>query len=196
MTSPRKEEAQLEAALHAVMEKEQVTKDAPNQQQAVEALKQVGIDEEVFVRSPFELSGGQKRRVAVAGVIAMEPAVLILDEPTAGLDPEGRREILGMVSRLHKERNMTVILVSHSMDDVAEYADKIMVLNHGELAFFDTPKEVFRHRAELESFGLSAPEITYLAADLREAGFDIDPDISTIAEAKAEILRAVKERKR
>ena len=156
---------------------------------AVEALHQVGIEDEVFVRSPFELSGGQKRRVAVAGVIAMEPAVLILDEPTAGLDPEGRREILGMVSRLHRERQMTVILVSHSMDDVAEYADRIMVLNHGELAYFDTPREVFRHRKELETFGLSAPEITYLAAELADAGFDIDRDISTVEEAKAEILR-------
>jgi energy-coupling factor transport system ATP-binding protein len=119
----------------------------------------------------------------------MEPAVLILDEPTAGLDPEGRREILGMVSRLHRERQMTVILVSHSMDDVAEYADRIMVLNHGELAYFDTPREVFRHHKELETFGLSAPEITYLAAELADAGFDIDRDISTVEEAKAEILR-------
>ena len=162
---------------------------------AVEALHQVGITDEIFVRSPFELSGGQKRRVAVAGVIAMQPSVLILDEPTAGLDPNGRREILGMVSRLHKERNMTVILVSHSMDDVAEYADKIMVMNHGELAYFDTPREVFRHVKELESFGLSAPEITYLAAELKASGFDIDPDIYTIEEAKAEILRAMKEKK-
>ncbi|MBQ9420301.1 MAG: energy-coupling factor transporter ATPase [Lachnospiraceae bacterium] len=160
-------------------------------ERAIRALTQCGVDEGRFDRSPFELSGGYKRRVAIAGVIAMEPDVLILDEPTAGLDPHGRDEILGMISRLHKERKMTVILVSHSMDDVAEHADKIMVLNHGELLFYDTPREVFKHAAELESYGLSAPEITYLAADLNAAGISVDPSMSTIEEAKEEILKAL-----
>ena len=160
-------------------------------ERAIRALTQCGVDESRFTRSPFELSGGYKRRVAIAGVIAMEPDVLILDEPTAGLDPHGRDEILGMISRLHKERKMTVILVSHSMDDVAEHADKIMVLNHGELLFYDTPREVFKHAAELESYGLSAPEITYLAADLNAAGVKVDPSMSTLEEAKEEILKAL-----
>ena len=165
--------------------------DEEARERAVRALTQVGVDESRYSRSPFELSGGYKRRVAIAGVIAMEPDVLILDEPTAGLDPHGRDEILGMISRLQKERKMTVILVSHSMDDVAEHADRIMVLNHGELLYYDTPREVFKHAHELESYGLSAPEITYLAADLNAAGFAIDPCMSTIEEAKADILKAL-----
>ena len=152
------------------------------------ALKSLGLDESYFARSPFELSGGEKRRAALAGILAMEPEVLILDEPTAGLDPQARTDMLELVRRLHNERNMTVLLVSHSMDDVAEYADKIMVMNDAELKFYDTPKNVFRHYKELVSFGLSVPEISKIVHELKEAGFDIDTDISTIDEAVDAIL--------
>lgn len=152
------------------------------------ALRAIGLEEETWDRSPFELSGGQKRRAALAGILAMEPEVLILDEPTAGLDPQGRNEMLELIGRLHHDRNMTILLVSHSMDDVAEYADKILVMNNGELLFYDTPKEVFRHIDELEKCGLSAPEITYLAHELRAEGFGIDVTLSTVDEAEDAIL--------
>lgn len=158
-------------------------------ERAEAALKSLGLDESYFTRSPFELSGGEKRRAALAGILAMEPQVLILDEPTAGLDPQARTDMLELVKRLHNERHMTVLLVSHSMDDVAEYADKIMVMNDAELKYYDTPKNVFRHYKELVSFGLSVPEITKIAHELKEAGFDIDTDISTIDEAVDAILR-------
>ena len=118
------------------------------------------MPEELYYQSPFDLSGGQKRRVAIAGVLAMKPEVLILDEPTAGLDPAGRDEILDLVARMHRERNMTVILVSHSMEDVAKYVERIIVMNHGQVMFDDTPKEVFRHYKELETIGLAAPQVT------------------------------------
>ena len=163
--------------------------DKEAEEKAIDALRLVRVDEKYFIRSPFELSGGQKRRVAIAGVLAMEPKVLILDEPTAGLDPKGRDEILESIDSLHKERGITIILVSHSMEDVAMYADRILVLDGSELKFFDTPKEVFKHKKELKRMGLAAPEITYLAADLRKAGIDIDDTISTVEEAKTEILR-------
>ena len=153
------------------------------------ALNQIGLGEEYWERSPFELSGGEKRRAAIAGILAMEPEVLILDEPAAGLDPAGKRRILEMIAALHREKNMTVLLVSHSMEDVAEYADKLMVMDRGELIFYAEPKEVFRHVAELENCGLSVPEITYLAHDLKSAGFEIDTDISTIDEAFNEIMK-------
>ena len=166
-------------------------KEEDAQKRAEGALAAVGMEPDCYKRSPFELSGGQKRRVAIAGVLAMHPRVLILDEPTAGLDPSGRDEILGMLKMLHEKHKLTIILVSHSMDDVAEYCDKIMVLDHGQLAFFDTPREVFSHVEELESFGLAAPEITYLAADLQRAGFPIDPHISRMGEARTEILRVL-----
>lgn len=159
---------------------------------AITALRQVGVSNDLYTRSPFDLSGGQKRRVAIAGVLAMNPEVLILDEPTAGLDPRGRDEILGMLEKLHRERKITIILVSHSMDDVAECADMLMVLKDARLMFFDRPKEVFKHVKELEECGLAVPEITYLAKDLREAGLDIDPTISTVAEAKRELLRLLR----
>ena len=129
---------------------------------AKKALEQVGLDPSYYKQSPFELSGGQKRRVAIAGVLAMEPEVLILDEPTAGLDPRGRDEILDQIDRLHRERHMTIILVSHSMEDVARYADRLIVMNHGQKVFDGAPKEVFRHYRELETMGLAAPQITYL----------------------------------
>ena len=155
---------------------------------ALEALKLVGLKEKYYKSSPFELSGGQKRRVAIAGVLAMEPEVLILDEPTAGLDPRGRDEILDQIARLHTERKMTIILVSHSMEDVARYAGRLIVMNHGQKIFDGSPREVFRHYKELEAIGLAAPQVTYLVHDLKEKGLDIDNDITTVAEAKEAIL--------
>ncbi|MCC8025239.1 MAG: energy-coupling factor transporter ATPase [Clostridium sp.] len=158
------------------------------EERAKKALELVGLDSSYYKQSPFELSGGQKRRVAIAGVLAMEPEVLILDEPTAGLDPRGRDEILEQINRLHKERNMTIILVSHSMEDVARYAGRLIVMNHGQKVFDGAPKEVFRHYKELETMGLAAPQITYLVHDLREAGADIDDNITTVDEAREAIL--------
>ena len=155
---------------------------------AKKALEQVGLDPSYYKQSPFELSGGQKRRVAIAGVLAMEPEVLILDEPTAGLDPRGRDEILDQIDRLHRERHMTIILVSHSMEDVARYADRLIVMNHGQKVFDGAPKEVFRHYRELETMGLAAPQITYLVHDLKAKGIDIDNDITTVPEAREAIL--------
>ena len=155
---------------------------------AKKALEQVGLDPSYYKQSPFELSGGQKRRVAIAGVLAMEPEVLILDEPTAGLDPRGRDEILDQIDRLHRERHMTIILVSHSMEDVARYADRLIVMNHGQKVFDGAPKEVFCDYRELETMGLAAPQITYLVHDLKENGIDIDDDITTVAEAREAIL--------
>ena len=153
------------------------------QKKAKEALRMVGLGEEYDARSPFELSGGQKRRVAIAGVLAMNPRVLILDEPTAGLDPKGRDEILDQIERLQKERGITVVLVSHSMEDVARYVDRIIVMNHGEVRFDGTPKEVFRHYKELEEIGLAAPQMTYLMQKLKEKGADVDTDATTVEEA-------------
>lgn len=160
---------------------------------AREALSMTGLDESFYKRSPFELSGGQKRRVAIAGVLAMNPEVLILDEPTAGLDPKGRDEILDQIERLHKERNMTIILVSHSMEDIARYVDRILVMNHGEKVFDDTPKEVFKHYKELEAMGLAAPKITYIVHTLREHGVPIDDNITTIEEARDGILKLLRD---
>lgn len=161
-------------------------------ERAKSALTLVGLDESFYKKSPFELSGGQKRRVAIAGVLAMNPEVLILDEPTAGLDPKGREEILGKISELRKSRNITIILVSHSMEDVAKYADKILVLSKGELVLNGTPKEVFRHIDLLESIGLRAPEVSYIIRELREKDFEINEDISTIEEARDAILALVR----
>ena len=157
---------------------------------AKEALEQVGLDEHFYRQSPFELSGGQKRRVAIAGVLAMKPEVLILDEPTAGLDPRGRDEILDEISLLHKQNKMTIILVSHSMEDVAKYADRLLVMNHGELAFDGKPREVFLHYKELEKMGLAAPQITYIVQELREGGAAISADLTTVKEARDAILKA------
>lgn len=157
---------------------------------AYEALKQVGFDDDYFYQSPFDLSGGQKRRVAIAGVLAMKPEILILDEPTAGLDPKGREDILNLVKKLHDEVGITIILVSHSMDDVADYVDRIIVMNKGKVAFDDVPKKVFRHRQELEAIGLAAPQVTYVMQELKASGFDVDIDVTTLDEAKNEILRA------
>ena len=164
------------------------------QKRASEALRMVGLSEEYEKQSPFELSGGQKRRVAIAGVLAMEPEVLILDEPTAGLDPRGRDEILDEISYLHKERGITVILVSHSMEDVAKYVERIIVMNQGEVLHDGAPREVFRHYKELESVGLAAPQVTYIMHTLRERGFDADEDATTIEEAKETILEAFRKK--
>lgn len=155
---------------------------------AREALSLVGIGESYYKKSPFELSGGEKRRVAIAGVLAMEPEVLILDEPTAGLDPKGRDEILGQLVKLHGERRMTVVLVSHSMEDVARYVDRILVMNHGRLVFDDAPRVVFSHYKELEEMGLAAPQVTYIAHALEEAGFPMKTDVITVEEAEEAIL--------
>lgn len=159
------------------------------EKRAGEALRLVGLDEKYWEQSPFELSGGQKRRVAIAGVLAMHPEVLILDEPTAGLDPRGRDEILEQISALHREKGMTIILVSHSMEDIARYADRILVMNQGEKIFDASPKEVFAHYKELEQIGLAAPQITYIVHELKEHGIPIEADITTVAEAKAAILK-------
>ena len=162
------------------------------EQRAREALVQVGLDERLWTQSPFELSGGQKRRVAIAGVLAMQPEVLILDEPTAGLDPRGRDEILDEISALHEEKGMTIILVSHSMEDIARYADRILVMSHGEKLFDAPPKEVFRHYQELERIGLAAPQITYVVRSLKEKGIALEDDITTVEEAKTAILRLLR----
>ena len=159
---------------------------------AYEALKQVGLPDDCFYQPPFDLSGGQKRRVAIAGVLAMKPEVLVLDEPTAGLDPRGRDEILGLVASIREEQNITVILVSHSMDDVAEYVDRVVVMNKGSVCFDDTPKRVFAHREELETMGLSVPQVTDIMHALKKAGWDVGTDAITIEEAKEEILRRLK----
>ncbi|MBE5830086.1 MAG: energy-coupling factor transporter ATPase [Butyrivibrio sp.] len=158
---------------------------------AFEALKEVGLEDEYFYQSPFDLSGGQKRRVAIAGVLAMKPEVMILDEPTAGLDPKGREDILNLIADLHSKLGMTIILVSHSMEDVADYVDRIIVMNKGRVAFDGEPKEVFRHYKELEEIGLAAPQVTYCMQELKEAGFDVDTDVTTLKEAKREILKAL-----
>lgn len=157
---------------------------------AYAALKQVGIEDEYFYQSPFDLSGGQKRRVAIAGVLAMKPDMLVLDEPTAGLDPKGRDEILDQIARLREKTGMTIVLVSHSMEDVARYVERIIVMNQGSVMFDDEPREVFRHYKELEAVGLAAPQVTYIMHKLREKGLDVDVDAITIEEAKDSILKA------
>lgn len=164
--------------------------EATCKKRAVEALKNVGISKEYYKTSPFDLSGGQKRRAAIAGVLAMNPRILILDEPTAGLDPRGRDEILGLISDMKKKMSMTIVLVSHSMDDVARYVERIIVMGHGKKVFDDTPKAVFRHYQELEELGLSAPQITYIMNLLRDQGLDVKTDALTVEEAAGEILKA------
>ena len=158
------------------------------------SMDAVGLKyDELKDKSPFELSGGQKRRVAIAGVIAMEPEVLILDEPTAGLDPSGRDEIFNLIKQLHKEKNMTVILSSHSMDDMAKLAKTIIVMNNGKIEFMGSPREIFKNNSSrLKDIGLDIPQVLELAIKLRERGFDVKPDILTIDEAKSEILRVLR----
>lgn len=161
---------------------------------AFEALRNVHFPEELFYQPPFDLSGGQKRRVAIAGVLAMHPDVLILDEPTAGLDPAGRDEILELLARMRRDLGITIILVSHSMEDVAKYVDRLFVMNDGELMLEGAPKDVFRHYKELEAVGLAAPQVTYIMHELKEKGLDVDLDATTIDEAKQTILDALMQR--
>ncbi|MCR8745985.1 energy-coupling factor transporter ATPase [Romboutsia lituseburensis] len=162
------------------------------------SMAAVGLDYEAFKdKSPFELSGGQKRRVAIAGVIAMNPEVLILDEPTAGLDPGGRDEIFDLIKKLHKEKNMTIILSSHSMDDMAKMAKTLIVMNHGKIEFMGTPRDVFNsNTSRLKEIGLDIPQVLELTMKLRDRGFDIKEDVLTIDEAKEEILRIMRGRKK
>ncbi|MCR5268617.1 MAG: energy-coupling factor transporter ATPase [Lachnospiraceae bacterium] len=166
--------------------------DAEVELRAYEALKQVGVKDEHFYQSPFDLSGGEKRRVAIAGVLAMRPEVLILDEPTAGLDPKGREDILQLIKKLHEQNQITIILVSHSMDDVAEYAGRLLVMHEGRLVYDDTPRTIFAHEPELEAMGLSVPEVTKIMHLLKSAGVPVRQDVITIEEgfrACLEILR-------
>lgn len=153
-----------------------------------EAASFVGLPDQLLEKSPFELSGGQKRRVAIAGVIAMEPSVLILDEPTAGLDPVGVEQILGNIRDYHRAKNATIIIVSHSMEEMARTADRLVVVHDGRLPFSGTPREVFAHGAELETMGLGVPQITRVFQRLANLGLDIDPTIYTVAQAKEAIL--------
>lgn len=160
------------------------------------AMEVVGLDYEKYKnKSPFELSGGQKRRVAIAGVIAMEPKILILDEPTAGLDPKGRDDILNQIKTLQQEYNMTIVLVSHSMEDVAKIADRILVMDDGKCILDGEPREVFKHVNTLEKVGLAVPAVTYLALKLKEKGFDISEEVFTVEQAKKEILKVLRSTK-
>lgn len=161
-----------------------------------EAMALVGMDyDEYSERSPFELSGGQKRRVAIAGVLAMKPEVIILDEPTAGLDPRGRDEILGQIKKLHQSEKITVIIVSHSMEDMAKIADRLVVMNKGEVSLDGSPHEVFREIDTLEAIGLAVPQISYIARALNKAGFNMSDDIITIEEAVAHLKKQLPKKK-
>jgi len=163
---------------------------------AFDALRKVDFPEDLYYASVFELSGGQKRRAAIAGVLAMKPDYLILDEPTAGLDPVGRYEILDMVSKLHKEAGITIILVSHSMEDVAMYVERVIVMEKGRVAFDDTPREVFSHSEELENMGLAIPEPSKIARMLKAKGYDVDPGVLTATEAADSIYNAIMKKNR
>ena len=158
---------------------------------AKEALAAVGLDESYYEKSPFDLSGGQKRIVAIAGILAMKPKVLVLDEPTAGMDPKGRDEILALLKELHDSQNITVILVSHSMEDVAGCVGRIIVLDEGKILYDDAPSGVFRHARELEKVGLAAPQMTYVMQALLKDGWDVNADASTVPQARDEILRVL-----
>ena len=155
------------------------------------AAKFTGIAEELLDKSPFELSGGQKRRVAIAGVLAMDPKILVLDEPAAGLDPRGRNEILSGLVKYRKSRGNSLVIISHSMEDIARYADRIIVMNQGEVLYNDTPRKVFAHYQELEQVGLAAPQVTYIIHDLKEQGFPVSVDVTTVEEAAQEIMKAM-----
>lgn len=154
------------------------------------SMEMVGLNYETYKDvSPFDLSGGQKRRVAIAGVIAMEPKVLILDEPTAGLDPKGRDDILEQIKILHEKYNMTIVLVSHSMEDVGKLAERIVVMNKGKVALMGKPAEIFKEVEMLEEIGLAVPQVTYLMRALKEKGFDVSDEVFTVQEGSKEILR-------
>lgn len=165
------------------------------EKRALEALKLVGLKEKYYRSSPFELSGGQKRRAAIAGVLAMRPKVLVLDEPTAGLDPKGRDDILNQIAYLHRQSDMTVILVSHSMEDIARYADRIIVMNHGSVMYNDKPEKVFEHYQELEKIGLAAPQVTYIMHDLAEKGLPVKVNVTTVEEAADEIMKVLEKKR-
>ncbi len=150
-----------------------------------------GIDEKMLEGSPFDLSGGQKRRVAIASVLAVKPEILIMDEPTAGLDPKGREELMEMILSLKESEGLSIVMVSHSMEDVAKLADRIVVMDKGHIVYDDEPRKVFAHYKELEEMGLAAPQMMYVMQDLKDAGFDVRTDVTTIEEAKEEILRIV-----
>ena len=157
------------------------------------SMSLVGLDyEKSKDKSPFDLSGGQKRRIAIAGVLAMKPEIIILDEPTAGLDPKGRDDILSNIKEIHEREKNTIILVSHSMDDVAKLADRLLVMNHGKVEFFDTPIEVFKNETRLKEIGLDVPQVLQLANQLREKGFEISSEILTIDDIKNEIVKNLK----
>ena len=162
-----------------------------NEKKLDELLELAGLSE-FKTALPRELSGGMKQRVGIAQALLNNPGILILDEPTAGLDPKGRDEILDQIAQLHKVRGITIVLVSHSMEDVAKYAQRLIVVNHGEIAFDDTPKKVFAHFREMEPMGLAAPQITYIMHALKEQGLDVDPSDTTVEEAKQDILEALK----
>ena len=158
---------------------------------AYETIKKVGLSDECFYQSPFDLSGGQKRRAAIAGVLAMKPELLVLDEPTAGLDPAGREELLHMISGLKDEKSMSIVLISHSMEDVARYADRIMVMDKGKKVFDAEPVEVFSHAKELEEMGLAVPAVTSVMLKLKEKGFDVNTGILNVKDAADEIMRVL-----
>lgn len=158
------------------------------------ALQAVGLGEEYYNKSPFELSGGQKRRVAIAGVLAMKPNILILDEPTAGLDPKGRDDLFSRLKEMHVSLGLTIVLISHSMEDVAKYAEKMIVLYKGKIAYQGTPKEVFSHGKDLEQIGLSMPQIGYILEALKNRGMEIDTTILTVEEAAVKIKEYLRQR--
>lgn len=160
-----------------------------------EALAAVGLTKAFYDKSPFELSGGQKRRVAIAGVLAMKPEILILDEPTAGLDPKGREELFVQLKKMHEKLNLTIVLISHSMEDVARYAKRLIVLHEGSIVFQDSPREIFKHTKALEQIGLAPPQIRYIVEALRERDVAIKEDVLTVEEAATEISRYLKQRR-
>ena len=183
----------VRAQLYEFMTEHKKIKADVFENQAEELLEKFGFEDpkRVLDSYPFELSGGQKKRVAIAGVLAMNPKILILDEPTAGLDPKGRDDILDQIAELHKVRGITIVLVSHSMEDIAKYVERLIVMNHGEAVFDDTPKKVFSHYKELETMGLAAPQITYIMHALKEHGLHVDADATTVEEARDSILAAL-----
>lgn len=161
-------------------------------ERVLRAAKRVGLDESLLEKSPFELSGGEKRRAAIAGVMAMEPRVLILDEPTAGLDPRGRERILEMIEEYRRENNTTVLLVSHSMEDVARVADRVLVMNHGQVSMLESVEEIFTHAEQLEAMGLSVPAVTKIFSLLRQQGIPVSQTVYTLEQAQQELLRLLK----
>ena len=167
--------------------------DAEVDKRVREAAAFVNLSEEQLMKSPFELSGGQKRRVAIAGVIAMKPKVLILDEPTAGLDPKGRDRILGQLKEYHQEEKNTVLIVSHSMEDVAKFAQKVLVMNRSKVFLYDTVENVFARAKEISDIGLAVPQITQIFAELKKRGYEVNSNVYTIEAAKAELLRLLEE---